>query len=451
MNFDLNFYFIFFILAVLSFFVLLLRYFFLKENKKKNDIFLKVSSDLAVANEKINNLKNIESELNQIKIEKNKLEKEIIHLRTSAVSDKEKHNFLLQANETLENRFKILANKIFEEKGKAFSDKNSEQINNILRPLKESMVESFVEFKNKVEKLHVKDSQERSVLSHQVRELKESNLKMNDEARKLTTALKHEFKTQGNWGELILENLLERSGLQLNKDYILQVSFKTENGRKQPDAIINLPEKRHIVIDSKVSLNSYLRLVNSQNEVERIKALKDLSMAINSRIKELADRSYYELPGLKTPEVVLMFIPNESAFIEVHKQDEFLTQTALDNNVLLTCPTTLLASLRIVRQIWRFEEQNANTKELIDRAGRIYKKFIGFLDNMEKIGNQIDSTKNTYLDACNQLKTGKGNLINQAKQLEKLAVVGRSKLPQQFTSEEEEFLSTQKISNSSKK
>lgn len=400
---------------------------------------------------KINDLKLIMGKLEFIEKEKNDLEKEIIKLSSSVELDEKKQDFIKKSNEQLETQFKVIANRIFDEKGKDFSDKNSQQVSDILKPLKNTMVESFMQFKEKVEKLHVKDSEDRAVLNQQVKELKESNLKMNDEAKKLSTALKHESKTQGNWGELILENLLERSGLQKDKDYSLQVNFKTEDGRRQPDVIVNLPQNRHIVIDSKVSLNSYLRLVDSKNEEEKKLALNDLSIAIKARIKELADRSYFQLPGLKTPDVVLMFIPNESAFIEVHRRDEFLAQTALDKNVLVTCPTTLLTSLKIVSQIWRFEEQNANTKKLVERARLMFEKFSGFIDNMQKLGDQIENTRSTYHSAFSQLHSGKGNLINQAQQLVKLGVSTRSKLPQHLINDEElEIIHQSKLVSRSK-
>ena len=262
--------------------------------------------------------------------------------------------------------------------------------------------------------------------------MKGLNLKMTEEAHGLAMALKGQAKMQGNWGELVLENLLDRSGLRKGKDFDREVSFNTDDGRKRPDAIVYLPQDKHLVIDAKVSLNAYTRYVNATEELERAQALKEHVTAVGNRVQELSDRNYFSLPGLNTPEMVFMFIPIESAFVEALKADETLFQKAIELNVLVATPTTLLTSLNIVRQLWRFEEQNAHTAELADRAGKVYKKLVTFLGSMENVGKQLDKARESYTAAMGQLITGKGNLITQAQEFERLGVSIQTKLPEEL-------------------
>ncbi|NDU85235.1 MAG: DNA recombination protein RmuC, partial [Ferrovum sp.] len=273
----------------------------------------------------------------------------------------EKIALLQAAREELSLQFKNLANEILEEKSKRFSDQNQASMGQILDPLRERLQE----FKNKVEEIHLKDTEQQATLKAELAQLKSLNQQMTEEAHGLATALKGQAKIQGNWGELVLENLLDRSGLRAGQDYRREVSFNTdEGGRKRPDVIVYLPQSKHLVIDAKVSLNAYTRYVNATDEGERALALKEHVHAIAQRIQELADRSYFELPGLNTPEMVFMFIPIESAFVEALRADDELFQKAIEQNVLVATPTTLLTSLNIVRQLWRFEEQNLHTAEL---------------------------------------------------------------------------------------
>jgi DNA recombination protein RmuC len=225
---------------------------------------------------------------------------------------------------------------------------------------------------------------------------------------------------------------LERSGLREGKDYKREVSVLTEEGRRRPDVIIYLPQNRHLVIDSKVSLNAYTKYINEDDELVRAQALKEHSIAVASRIKELSDKDYYQLPGLNSPEVVFMFIPLESAFIEAIRGDEEIFEMAIARNILVATPTTLLTSLNIVRQLWRFEEQNANSAELATRAGKVYKKLNTFLQSMQKVGNALDSAKKTYSNAMNQLYSGPGNLIKQASDFKRLGVSVQASLPPQM-------------------
>jgi len=354
-----------------------------------------------------------------------------INLLKSAVEQErslaaEKVALLQEAKEALSNQFKSLANDILEEKTKKFTEQNQVNIGQLLDPLRERMTE----FKAKVEEIHLKDTEQQALLKAELHQLKEANLQMTAEAHDLATALKGQSKKQGNWGELLLGNVLDRSGLREGIDFKREVSFNTEDGKKRPDVIVYLPQSKHLVIDAKVSLNAYTRYVNAEEEVERQQALKEHVEAIASRIKELSDRHYFELPGLNTPEMVFMFIPVESAFVEALRADEELFQRAVEQNVLVATPTTLLTSLNIVRQLWRFEEQNMHTAELADRAGKVYKKLVTFLGSMEAVGKQLDKAQESFGLAMNQLVSGKGNLINQAKEFERLGVSIQSELPE---------------------
>ncbi|VDZ90663.1 DNA recombination protein RmuC [Lelliottia amnigena] len=231
---------------------------------------------------------------------------------------------------------------------------------------------------------------------------------------------------------MILENVLERSGLLLDKDYKREVSINTEEGRQRPDAIIYLPQGKHLIIDAKVSLNAYTRYINAEDDAERSLALKEHVSAIGGRIRELADRDYYKLPGLNSPEIVFMFVPIESAFVEALKADETLFQQAIEKNVLVATPTTLLTSLNIVRQLWRYEDQNKHTAALANKAETVFKKLNSFLGSFEKIKKGLDTANSAYIAAEGQLVSGKGNLIKQVGEFKNLAPAIKAELPSYF-------------------
>lgn len=364
-----------------------------------------------------------EAQVNRLTTEQAELATQLSAERSQA---EEKLTLLLEAKEALSNQFKSLANDILEEKAKRFTEQNQTNIGQLLDPLKERITE----FKAKVEEIHSKDTEQQATLKAELMQLKDLNRQMTEEAHGLATALKGQAKKQGNWGELVLGNVLDRSGLREGKDFKREVSFNTEEGRKRPDVVIYLPQAKHLVIDAKVSLNAYTRYVNAEDDLVRQQALQEHVNAVASRIQELSNRVYFDLPGLNSPEMVFMFIPIESAFVEALRADETLFQKAIEQNVLVATPTTLLTSLNIVRQLWRFEEQNAHTAELADRAGKVYKKLVSFLGSMEAVGKQLDKAKESFGTAMGQLYTGKGNLIGQAKEFEKLGVSVQTPLPE---------------------
>lgn len=330
------------------------------------------------------------------------------------------------ARRSLTEEFQNLANQILEDKSRRFSEQNVQSLGNLLNPFRDRLNE----FKTRVEEMHHQDAQQQAALRTELKHLKELNQQMTAEAHDLATALKGQAKKQGNWGELVLENVLARSGLQEGQDFRREVSFAGEQGRQRPDVIIYLPDGKHLIVDAKVSLNAYTRYVNADDELERKQALKEHAKAFADRITELADRRYFELGDLNSPEMVFMFVPIESAFVEALRADESLFQRALEQNVLVATPTTLLTSLNIVRQLWRLEKQSAHSAALAESAGKLYHKLTVFVGTMEDLGRKLDGARASYAKAFDQLYQGRGNLIKQAKDFEQLGVAVKGALPQ---------------------
>lgn len=328
----------------------------------------------------------------------------------------------------LKKEFASLANEILKNSQQDFKEKGLADMGLFLKPFKQQVSD----FKSKVEEIHIQDLTQRAELKAELKSLQVLNKDITLKAEELTTALKGQKKTQGNWGELILENVLDRSGLVDGKDFKRQQNFNTEEGRQLPDVVVYLPEDKHLVIDAKVSLNAYTRFVNSDDELERQIAIKEHVAAVSARIKELADKTYFDLPGLNSPAMVFMFIPIESAFVEAVKADENLFQQAIDQKILIATPTTLLTSLNIVRQLWRFEDQNKHSAKLADSAGKIYNKLSSILQGLEKLGVQLDKSKDVWSDTMKQFVQGRGNLVKQVKDFEKLGVAVQKELPQKL-------------------
>ncbi len=352
-------------------------------------------------------------------------------LRERETHFQEQMRWLQENRELLRQEFESLSHRIFEAKGQAFTEQNRVSLESLLRPFRDQLGE----FRLKVEDLHEREVRQKAELSAELQHLKSLNLQMSREAHELSTALRGQKKTQGNWGELVLENVLDRSGLRAGKDYQREVSFTTADGRRRPDVIINLPQGRHLVIDAKVSLNAYQDYINAEDEVVAQARLRDHVEAMSSRIRELSAKRYHELPGLSSPELVFMFVPVESAFVEALKADADLFQRALQSNVLVATPTTLLTSLNIVRQLWRFEEQNRHSAELAERAARFHDKLRLFLDSLNAIGQQLEKAQESWHKAFAQLTTGKGNLISQALDFRELGVAVKVELADNFAAQ----------------
>lgn len=333
-----------------------------------------------------------------------------------------------QQKSSLSEQFKLLSNEILEAKTKSLQESSKLTLSAVMSPFQQS-IDSF---KKEVQEIHHRETTQQGELRKELEQLKALNQQITTEAHELSTALRGQKKLQGNWGELVLENVLDRSGLQLGKDYQREVSITTEEGRQRPDAIVYLPQGRHLIIDAKVSLNAYTRFVNAEDEAERAIALKEHVQAVGSRIKELAQRDYYKLPGLNSPDMVFMFIPIESAFVEALRADETLFQQAIENNVLVATPTTLLTSLNIVRQLWRYEDQNKHTAALANRAEAVFKKLNSFLGSFERIKKALEAATEAYVKAEGQLVSGKGNLVKQVGDFKNLAPAIKAELPAYF-------------------
>lgn len=377
-------------------------------------------------------LQQSEQQLDTLRQRYAELDSEHTELKTT-LAQKQQHfeeqlRQLEQSRELLKKEFEVLANEILERKGKAFTELNQNSLSALLNPIHSEMKG----FKEKVERIHEQETAQRIQLKAELENLQKLNRDITDQAHKLTTALQGQKKMQGNWGELMLENVLDKSGLRLGEDYQREMSITTEEGRQRPDAVVFLPQHKHLIIDAKTSLMAYTRYVNAEEESDRMTALKEHTEAVRARINELADRDYYRLPGLNSPEIVVMFIPIESAYVEALKYDDTLYQRAIERNVLVATPTTLLTSLNIVRQLWRFEDQNKHTAELADRADKFYRKLNSFLNSMLDVGKRLDSAQDSYKKAMGQLTDGRGNLIKQAAEFKDLGVAVQKELPEEL-------------------
>ncbi len=329
----------------------------------------------------------------------------------------EQKNELNELQEKFSKEFENLANRIFDEKSSRFTQQNKENIAEILTPLSEKIKE----FEQKVEDKHNKDTEARAGLVQQIKQLHELNQQMSKDANNLTKALRGDQKTQGNWGEFILESVLEKSGLVKDREYKIQESLKNESGsRLRPDVIVYLPDEKNVVIDSKVSLTAYEQYVSAEDDNERTRFVNDHMKSVRAHIKGLSQKSYQNLEELNSPDFVLMFIPIEPAFAVAVQHDPMIFQDAFEMNIVIVSPSTLLATLRTIANIWRQENQNRNAIEIARQGGALYDKFVGFVDDLLSIGNKIDSAKASYVDAMKKLSEGTGNLIRRTEKLKEL-------------------------------
>jgi len=332
--------------------------------------------------------------------------------------------------------FQNLANKILEEKSQKFTQSNRENIETLLKPLGENLDQ----FRKKVEETYDKESKQRFSLEDRVKELIELNNRLSQEASNLTRALKGDSKKMGNWGEIILESILEQSGLQKNREYVVQESLKDENGKElRPDVLVFLPEERTIILDSKVSLVAYDRFVAAESREEQQEAMRQHIQSMKAHIDELSRKKYEKL--VKSLDFVMMFVPIEPAYLVAIQEDRELWSYAYQKRVLLISPTNLVAALKLVADLWKRESQSRNAIEIAKQGERLLDKFLGFAETLEEIGKHIHRSSEAYSDAIKKLRDGKGNLVDQAMKLKKLGVGSRKSLPNSLLSfdvEEEE-------------
>jgi DNA recombination protein RmuC len=328
--------------------------------------------------------------------------------------------------------FENLANRILETKSKKFVAQNQESLDKLLNPLGERIKE----FGERVEKAHQDGLKDRAALGEQLNNLRALNQRMSEEAQNLTTALKGQSKTQGNWGEMILERVLEKSGLTPGQEYETQSNLKDEEGRRfQPDVIVKLPEDKHLVVDSKVSLLAYEACINESDSDIAETRIKEHVASMRSHVSDLSSKSYDALHGINSPDFVLMFVPVEPAFTMAMQADDGLFDFAFSKGVVIVTPSTLLATLRTVANIWRQEKQNRNVLEIARLSGRLYDKFVGFYGDMEEIGNRLGRSQEAYEAALNKLRSGRGNLVRSVEEIKKLGAKAQKSLPQEAIEE----------------
>jgi DNA recombination protein RmuC len=333
---------------------------------------------------------------------------------------------LEKLQDNFRNEFRNLANDILEEKTKKFTEQNRTKLDEILKPLSDKIRD----FEKKVEETYDKESKQRFSLEKEIKNLAELNQQISKEASNLTQALKGQSKTQGNWGETILESILEKSGLSRDREYFVQQSFTNEDGRRvQPDVVVVYPGERSLVIDSKVSLLAYERFASSETKEEQERALAEHLASVRQHVSELGAKNYQDLYQLKTLDFVILFMPVEPAYLVAMQAQPDLWSWAYDRRVLLISPTNLIAALRMIANLWRVEYQNKNAIEIARQSGDLLDKFVGFLEDLEDVGRKLDSTRQSYDASINKLSTGKGNLIRRAEKIKELGATPAKEIP----------------------
>lgn len=384
-----------------------------------------INAALAVERENNKNLealthelkRDIESERNKVLEANNNLASAEADYRNIQEKLQDQKKELENLNEKLALQFKNLANEIFEEKTRKFTDQNKTNLLDLLRPLGEKISD----FEKKVEDTHRDTITRNSALREQLENLQRLNLQMTKEAENLTKALKGDSKTQGAWGEFILESILEKSGLERDREYTIQQSFATEEGRLRPDIIIRLPDKRHVVVDSKVSLTAYNNFVNASTEDEKIVALKAHLISIRQHLKGLAEKNYQRISD-RHLDFIIMFIPIEPAYILAIQSEKKLYEEALEKRIVFVSPTLLIPSLQLIKNVWKQEYQNRNSQEIARHATSLYEKFAGFTNDLIDMGNQLKKTQTSYENAMSKLATGNGNLVKSAERFKTLGL-----------------------------
>jgi len=364
----------------------------------------------------------------------NEAEKENVRLKSinETLNEKlaEQKEELQNLQERFKDEFENLANKILEEKSKKFTEQNKEKLDQLLKPLGEKMEE----FKKRVEETHKEDIKGRSSLEQHLKHLQDLNQQIAKEAKDLTKALKGESKTQGSWGEVILQRILEKSGLTKGREYEIQEHHTTEDGRRlQPDVVVHLPDEKRLIIDSKVSLSAYERYASAEEENDRQSALKQHVNSLRGHVKGLSKKNYQNIYGGNSPDFVLMFVPIESAFGLALQYDTDLYYEAFEKNIVIVSPSTLLATLATIDSVWKQEYQNKNAMEIAERGGALYDKFALFVESMQDMGQRIRQTQESYDQAMTRLSTGQGNVVRQVEMLKELGAKASKNLPGELT------------------
>ena len=392
----------------------------LNSEKEKN---IRASEDLTKINDELRKEREEVLKLNNLNT---RLESDYRNIQENLKNQKEEVN---QLQEKFSAEFKNLANEIFEDKSKKFTDQNKSNIGDLLKPLGEKITD----FERKVEQTNKESIERNSALKEQLIGLRELNQKITKEAENLTKALKGDSKAQGNWGEFILESILEKSGLEKNREYFVQESKTNEEGRRfQTDVVVKLPESKSIIIDSKVSVVAYERAVNSDTDEEKSAHLKAHLLSLRTHIKGLGEKNYHSLYGVESLDFVLMFIPIEPAFSLAVQNDPELFNDAYSMNIVIVSPATLIATLRTIASIWKQEYQNQNAIEIAKEGGNLYDKFVAFTEDLKNVGRHLDTTQKVYVEAAKKLYEGNGNLIKRAEKMKKLGAKASKNIDQKL-------------------
>ncbi|SHI51266.1 DNA recombination protein RmuC [Mesonia phycicola] len=433
------------ILGVIAVVMLFIGIFMGKSLGKLKQQSIQKSLESEVSNYQLQ-LENSEKNLQEVKTEreslrnekdffKDELTRKNVEFSNLQQRNNEQKEEVQQLQEKFQKEFENLAHKIFDENSEKFSNQNKENIQHILNPLQEKIKV----FEEKVERNSLNSVKINAELSKQLQFLNEQNLKISEEATNLTKALKGDTKMQGNWGEMVLERVLERSGLQKDSEYFVQQNFVTQEGKRvMPDVVIKLPGNKKMIIDSKVSLNAYERYVNEVDDAQKIIHLKNHLIAVKNRVDELSKKNYHQLYDMESPDFVLLFIPIEAAFAVASQEYPQLYGDAFDKNIILVTPTTLLAVLKTIDSMWQNEKQKQNAIEIATQAGALYDSFVNLTEELKKVGNQIGTVQNSYDKAMVKL-TGKGNLVRRVEKLKELGAKASkqidAKLIEQSTNE----------------
>ncbi|WP_020406750.1 DNA recombination protein RmuC [Hahella ganghwensis] len=361
---------------------------------------------------------------------------ELATLQTAREKESQHHadklRLLEESREKLTQEFQLLANRIFETNTRKLSEHSESQIKLVLNPIQDQLKD----FRKKIEDVYEKESQQRFSLASEVKKLQTLNERISEDAIALTNALKGENKTAGNWGEVVLERILERSGLTKGQEYDVQVSHTGADGRRQqPDVVVRLPDNKSVIIDSKVSLLAYEQYHNGEGDEERAAALKQHLASIRQHVKNLSSKNYQDAVGIESLDFVLLFVPIEGAFAAV-QQDANLFSDAFELNVVIVSPSTLLATLRTIHNIWRYEYQSQNAIEIARQAGNLYDKFVNFTTDLEAIGQRLEQTQKAYDGAMGKLSVGRGNLVARVEKLKQLGARASKQLPESLTAQE---------------
>jgi len=413
---------------------LIARFKFQAESNQNSSDFLLEQEKVRAANEQVVELKR------ELEINRNK----VIELNSSLSGTEadyrnlqEKLNDQKKELDSIQEKFAIqfknLANDIFEEKSKKFTDQNKSNIFDLLKPLGEKIVE----FEKRVEETHKDTISRNSALREQLENLQRLNVQMTREAENLTRALKGDSKTQGAWGEFILESILEKSGLEKDREYFVQESFTTTEGRLRPDVVIRLPENRHVIIDSKVSLTAYNNFVNSDNEEEKIIALKAHLLSIRQHMKGLGEKKYQNISDANL-DFIIMFIPIEPAYILAIQSEKNLYEEALEKRIVFVSPTLLIPSLQLIKNVWKQEYQNRHVLDIANKAGDLYDKFVGFTEDLIMLGKHLDTSKKFYEESMKKISVGSGNIVRRVEEMKKLGAKASKAIDSKLLSRSED-------------